>query len=315
MAACIIILPEFATGSAFSVAFRDHGRAVAGLRVGLHGPGNQVMEATTDAAGVAKFRALPRGDYSLGDRGAGFGSLAWVQVGKRPLTPQKRLALEWPGDWRDPIKARALHGSIRAAYTLPPEERSLAAELDVFDGANGRLLRTVRLAAGQREFDLRALPPGRYALTLRQPSEGSEQLGPVLVEVDPRAQADGFDLLVGTYSCGAWVHDRTTCRQVPLRLSRLAGRVVDSAGGSLPGATLLLLDAAQAELARVNADDQGRFASPVSLRPGRTLAIYKLGFTPLRLEIAEGGTPPLPGGGELTVKLGVIGGCGQAEVR
>ncbi len=310
-AACTIILPELATGSNFAVTFCDPGRAVAGLRVALRGPDGRAIAAaaTTDAAGLARFRGVPRGRYSLGDGEAGFGDLALLAVGTRPHAALKDMAVDWPGDWRDPVAARGLHGSIRAAYTLPSEERSLAAELDIFDGANGRLLRTLRLAPGQRQFDLRALPPGRYALALRQSPEG-KQLGPVLVEVNPRAPAGGFDLVLGAWDCGTWVHNRATCPQAPLRLSRLAGRVVDATRAPLPGATVLLLDAAEAELARVRTDDQGRFALPIAPRAGFTLAIYRLGFTPLRAGIED-----VTDSGALAVELGVLGACGQIAVQ
>lgn len=302
--ACTIVLPHFDTGSDFAVTFRRGQHPVAGLRVALRSSFyDHVIEATTNADGVAEFRGVPEGAYSLVGESRHRG-LAGVSVNAgRPLTRPEHIAVGWPAE-SVPIVARALRGSIRAANTLPPEERTMTAELDI--SANGRRVRTVRLAAGQRQFDLRTLPPGGYALTLR---EGSETLGPVYVKVDPGAETESFDLVVGASSCGTWVHNRATCPQAPLRLSRLAGGVTDAMGARVPGALVLLLDTAQTELARLQADERGCFSSPVPLRAGLWLAVYSPGFSPLRVQI---GAVSLASAAELTAELGVMGACGRA---
>lgn len=307
VAACRYVLPQLETTPDFSIPIRDGDRPMPGLRVALRRmDGGIVAEATTNASGVAAFRRVPVGKYALVDRGTDLGDVAAVQVLAR--APLRDLSVRWP--IHHPPAARSLHGSIRWAYVLPEEES--AATLEVRDGPLGALLRTVPLAARERDFDLRDLPKGRYALTLRPQSSGGPPLGPVLVEVDPAAAVDRFDLLVSFTSCGYMILNRATCpAPPPLRLPRLAGRVMNMTDAPVKDATLLLMDAAHAELARLQTDEQGRFASPVPLRAGLSLGVYAPFGSPLRVAI-EDGSQSAPG--ELTVKLGSALTCSQMEV-
>jgi hypothetical protein len=91
--------------------------------------------------------------------------------------------------------------------------------------------------------------------------------------------------------------------------------VVDTGGGVIPNAHLLLIEHGEAVVERLESDSAGRFASPHSLIGTYELVVSGAGFTPLRTTVhavASGSSPRLS---RLTVQLGASGLCSTAYAK
>src|SRR5262249_32623752 len=83
-------------------------------------------------------------------------------------------------------------------------------------------------------------------------------------------------------SCGLMYTDQSQCRYPDLHVNKLAGHVGDNIGRpAFGGAQILLLDAAQNQVAQATADPSGNFSFPGALVGTFQLRVVGAAFTPV----------------------------------
>jgi hypothetical protein len=176
-------------------------------------------------------------------------------------------------------------------------------------GASGLKLRSL-LTNEHGHFDFGDVEPGLYFLSLALPQTTAR----IAVTVDRGAPSDHLDIDIGWTSCGVWFVDRSKCARSDLRIAQLSGEIVDTSGGAIPHAAILLSGSGETVVERVQADAAGRFASLHSLPGTYELTVSSPGFTSLHatVHIDPGGNSPSPS--SLTVRLGVGGTCSSADL-
>ncbi len=178
--ACTIVYPTYDVGPDFQVRVESDGRPAVGVRVDL-GP----YHALTDKGGIAVFRRIPEGAFSVGiDHDAGIPDRPGVKV-KRNGPANATIPLRWPS--LKAVSARKLRGRLRFSY---PDSEAIALEL--LEGISGRVLASQR-TSGHGEFEFRGFGPGLYFLRLREYPGG----GLIALSLDPSATSDQMDIAFG----------------------------------------------------------------------------------------------------------------------
>jgi len=292
------------------VSVEDRGQPVEGLHLKLaesdHGGSR---EGVTGKDGVALFRNVPPGSYSLTvDHDDGVGAAANVQV-KRDGPADATVALVWPSV--GPVAVRSLNGVVLYESGQPAKVQG-AMSVDLLDGFSGRRLRGGRVT-GSGAFDFGTVAPGLYFLDLN-PSAGALS-GLIAVAVDPSAGSDHLELDLGETDCGLFYTDRSKCAHAELKVDQLRGRVVDANGAGIADADIKLFSPAGGGLVeQLQSDEEGNFASPRSAVGTYRLVVSRGGFTPLRETLRIGANSDAAGS-FLTVQLGLVGSCTLAGVR
>jgi len=312
---CSVVSIVVKTAPDFDVKVEDRGKPVQDLRVKIEREGGASITAMTDRNGIADFRNVPTGSYQVTvGTDAGMADAGGIDV--KPGGP-KRITLprQWPV--RSPIAVRSLRGVLHTPnYFLALSGKAKLA-LDLADARSGHRLGSVE-ASEQGEFSFDGVAPGLYFLTLKWmvpmglPHAYQTETGEIAVEVDPNSSKEGLDLDLGWTSCGMWYSDAGQCRSGDLQIDRLAGQVTDRGGGAIPGAEVILFDTNQKVVEQLQSDQQGNFASLVSLAGEYRLVVSRPGFTPLRVMLHAQGSPTHS---SFRAKLGVGGSCSSLDAR
>ena len=305
--ACTIFHTSIPVGPNFRVRVEDNGRRVRGVRVDLagdEGNGSRSVEVT-DQNGFALFRSIRPGSYQLRiEPNIGLLDGAYIEV-KLDGPSSVTVPLEWPGVV--PVRIRSLKGTIRGPDYFPGEPQPKLS-IDLLDGGSGRILKTLQ-TDDHGTFNAEGAGAGRYVLSL------GEQSGRIWVSVDRSAPAEQLDIDIGWSSCGLYYSDTSTCPQSDLQTGEVGGRVVDSGGGVISRARILLVDPAGTVVQRLESDDAGRYASSGSLAGTYQLVVSSTGFTPYRRTVHVKPAPDPAHRSLIIVQLGALGRCSSAHVQ
>jgi hypothetical protein len=247
-------------GSDFKVKVSGYDGPVKGLLLNLSGPQGRIQSVGTDDHGIAEFSNIPPGTLYLGaDHDNGYD----LHLDVKSNGPTKvTVPMRWPSI--EPIHIGFLSGTMRAPDAIPGQLEQSILSLDLLDGISGRILSGISTTA-RGEFDFGKLAPGLYFIRLKPYSAFHEEIGGLIsVAVDPSApaRADKLDLNLTWTSCGLMYTDLRQCSQPDLHVSKLEGRVSDSMGHAVRTAEIVLLDAAQNQVALMSTDSNGNFSFP-----------------------------------------------------
>ncbi len=215
------ILTEAITGSDFSLEVSFHGAPIVGTKIelrksgGEHG-GDVVAASKTDSHGVARFRAVPAGEYYAKSAGGVLFPSTSLKVEAKNLSLEKET-VEWP---EHVIAVRNLRGRFNISEESNPAELPLrGASVALLNVYTGRSIEST-LTDVNGDFEFATRDPGIYALRLTLPKKdeaGSEDRELAIV-VDPTADQDsilemkavqtecnGLQLSLRSRSDGQWV--------------------------------------------------------------------------------------------------------------
>lgn len=311
--ACTIIYPNFATGPSFQVRVDDRGRHVQDLRIRLSGE-NFTKIAKTSKAGVARFRNIPPGAYSIGPEFDVHGGMSATISVTAAGPVETTIPLRWPSS--PPLSVQTLKGIFRWP-SVRSDQDLRALRVEILDARTGRPTRSTQ-TTGAGAFNLGTPKPGLYFLqvTLADGTmEGGMPItGIVPVEVDQRAAHGELEVDLGWTSCGLWYVASHTCRREELIVTGLSGQVIDPSGASIPRAAVRLFNAERKIEEQLVSDEQGRFVSSKQLDGRYELVVKAPGFTSLRqkVQINKPGHSDRPM--TLRIELGIAGSCSNAAV-
>lgn len=309
-AACSIVTVPVQVGNQFQVAVGDQGTSVTSLplKLKLRKGGGREITTVIDARGRATFRKIPDGLYRLS---AGHDGLSWIELDVHSGISAGRIAaLRWPAI--APIAVRSLAGVLRVPnYYEEGAPRRLS--LEVSEGRSGRLVKTLDTSVNG-EFTINGVRPGIYFLRVRLPGPNEHSdLGLIAIELDPRAATETLDVDFSVTSCGLQYQDSNQCKNSEVRLSKLAGRVVDLNGGPITYASVYLFDLQHRLVERLKVDGEGKFESPSALAGTYELVVSAAGFGRFRARTFF--TRETADSQSLAVQLGTMGVCSTAELH
>jgi len=308
--ACTIVYASVNVGPAFKVKVEDRGHPVKGLRVEIKG-----YAVVTDENGLALFHDVGPGSYFL-TASDEVDSLNGAALQVSPDGPTGvTVPLNWPSI--TPVAVRSLKGTMRGPDFLPGQSQPRLS-LDLLEARSGRKLKSLQ-SNDRGEFDFETTAPGMYLIALNPSGligwSGEQIRGQIVVDVDQGAPTDSLDLDLTWSSCGLGYSDRGKCPKRDLQTEQLSGQVVDPTGAIIPGAKILLLDAARVRVEEVQSDEKGEFASSRRLAGTYDLVVSRPGFTPYRGTVhAESNGQPTRRS-PFTVQLGLFGSCAAASLR
>jgi len=314
--ACSVFYPEVRVGPNFRVRVENHGSPVTGLRVQIGSfAGGNLFIAETDKNGFAMFRGVRPGSYHLSaDHDAGIPDGANLEV-KADGPTNATVPLRWPSI--APISVRSPKGTIRGPDYLPWQSQGNVS-LDLLDGINGRMLRSLQTDE-RGEFNFGDAAPGLYSVRVKPSGlwgwSGEQIAGLIVVDVERDAPIDRLDLDLGWSSCGLYYAESSKCSQSDFHTARLAGQVVDSGGAAIARAKIFLIDPSGMLADELHSNGEGRFLSSSSLAGTYQLMVTSGGFTPYRRTVHLGPTGDTGGSSSLTVRLGLLGNCGATDSR
>jgi hypothetical protein len=97
-------------------------------------------------------------------------------------------------------------------------------------------------------------------------------------------------------------------------MEHLAGPVLDSGGGPIPNAKILLFDSSGTEVERLQSDSRGKFLSPHNLAGTYQLLVRAPGFTPLHGTLRVDPTRHATRRSDFTIHLGFGVSCSAADI-
>jgi len=308
--ACSLSFFPISIGSNFKVKVSGYDGPVKGLLLNLNNPQGRAQSAVTDDHGIAEFSNVPQGTLYLGaDHDNGYGAELDVKSnGPANVT----VPMRWPSI--EPIHVRSLSGTMRAPDAIPGQLEQSILSLDLLDGISGRILSGISTAA-RGEFDFGKLVPGIYFIRLKPYSAFHQEIGGLIsVAVDPSApaRADKLDLSLTWTSCGLMYTDLRQCPQPDLHVKKLEGHASDSMGRAVRSAEIVLLDAAQNQLAHVSTDANGNFSFPDPLVGTFELRIDGGGFNPVHAPLH---IEPTAGSSSLEIDAAYGASCSTVWVK
>jgi hypothetical protein len=308
--ACTIIYPAFTTGPSFQVRVDDRGRPVQDLRIKLSGD-NYTKIAKTGKDGVARFRNIPPGGYSIGTEFDGNGTDATITV-TAAGPAETTVPLGWPSS--APLSVQTLKGIFRwPAVGTDQDLRTL--QVEILDARTGRPLKSTRTTEAGA-FNLETPRPGLYLLRVTPadgPMEGGTPIaGIVPVEVEQRAASRELELDFTVTSCGVWYAASHTCPRQELIVTGLSGQVLDPSGAAIPRAIVRVFNTDREIAEQLVSNEQGQFVSSKELEGRYVLVISAPGFSSLRqmVQINKPGHSDRPM--TLRIELGIAGSCSLA---
>jgi hypothetical protein len=184
--------------------------------------------AITENQGVARFSAVRPWQYVASTQNQIHGSGVVIEV-TSSQADEGTLQLRWPEP--SPIVTGSLRGAIRLAAwpaDLPQPGLQLA-----FRGANRCRLLRIGTNDSQGHFAFPQARPGPYSMEVTSPQ--SSHWSSYSVELNPLVSEAPLPVISGPAPCG--VHEpRSSGSTCPtLQLGRLAGRLMDPSGASIPG--------------------------------------------------------------------------------
>jgi len=181
------IFSEEEVGSTFSIQISFREAPVAGVRIELEREGQVAATARTNSHGVARFSAIPPGEYwpRAGD-GLAFprGSQEIKVVLNHPN--REKLKLEWPAD---AMSVRGVRGRLTTSELLDdPDVPMQNHRVDLLDLRTARLVESVQTNANG-EYEFKTAEPGLYALRVSLPMKGEQSFEShdLAIEVTPAA--------------------------------------------------------------------------------------------------------------------------------
>jgi len=280
--ACSIEFVPTSVRSSFKVKVSGYDGPVKGLQLNLTSPNAPGASAVTDGNGIASFDSVPEGTrYLKADHDSGYGQALEVKA-NGPANAV--IPMGWPSEM--PIHVRALSGIMRAPGVVPGEAEQPALSLELLDGISGRILSSIDTAS-HGEFDFGPRGQGIYFIHLKPYSALNSQIeGLISLAVDSAAQAGRLDLDLTWTSCGLEYIDQRQCPQSDLHVKKLEGHVSDPHGGPpVRTGVIVLLDAAQSQVALVSPDRDGNFSFPDPLVGRFELWIGRGGFSPVHAQL------------------------------
>jgi Carboxypeptidase regulatory-like domain len=287
--ACSLSFFPISVGSNFKVKVSGYDGPVHGLLLNLMDIKGPMLSAVTDDKGIAEFYisefyAVPPGTLFLGaDHDSGIGGL---QLNVKSNGPADVIVpMRWPS--KEPIHVRSLSGTMRAPDARPGQLEQPVLSLELLEGISGRVLSTISTTA-RGEFDFGKLVPGLYFIRLKPYVAFNQQVGGLIsVAVDPNApaQVDKLDLSLTWSSCGLMYTDLRQCPQPDLHVKKLEGHASDPEGRAVRRAEIVLLDAAQNQVAHASTDSAGNFSYPGPLAGTFELRIEGAGLNPVHTPI------------------------------
>jgi Carboxypeptidase regulatory-like domain len=269
-------------GPSFRVKVSGYDGPVKGLLLKVMAPNGPPLSADTDTNGIAEFSNVPPGTrYLDADHDNGYGQVLDV----KPNGPSHVIVpMRWPS--LVPIRVRSLSGTMHAPDATPGQLEQPILPLELLEGTSGRILSSTS-TTGRGEFDFGKLVPGLYFIRLKPHSAFSYDVGGLIsVALDPSAPArsDKLDLSLAWTSCGLMYTDLRQCPQPDIHVKKLEGHASDSDERPVRGAEIILLDAAQRQVAHVDTDRDGNFSFPDPLEGTFELRIDG-GFNPVHTSL------------------------------
>ena len=275
---CTYFYNPVTVGPNFVVSIEVRGRPIEGLRLDITG-----NHAVTDKNGYASFRGVAPGSY-LVSAALDDGVAADVALDVKPDGPADLVVpMKWPHVAT--VVVRSLKGTIRGPDYLPgtPQPRL---SIDLLDAISGKLLKSLQTTDGG-EFSFESDAPGIYFLRLNPSGlrgwSGEEITGLIAVAVDHFPPAHHLDLDLAWTSCGLWYSDASNCPQGDLHIGELSGRVLDTGGAAIAGASILLFDPTGKLVKRLQSDRTGTFASNHPLAGTYQLVVSHCSFASSRV--------------------------------
>lgn len=308
---CTIVFSLVPVGPNFQVKVDGQGRPVQGMQIELTGQGRKF--AKTDKNGIARFRHIAPGDYSVrANSFAASESAVRVSVGgpSGVIVP-----LRWPAIGL--LTSSALQGVIRGPGFFPSRSQPILS-IDLVESISGRVLKSFQTTESG-EFNVQGVAPGLYFLNLKPSGltawSEEEINGPIAIAIDATASADHVAVDLAWTSCGLWYANSAICPGDDLRGARLAGQVQDETEAAIAGASIMLFDRDKKLIEQSRSDNAGNFAFQRSAPGTYQIIVTEPGFTPLirivHLSPTNNAALPSP----LNVKLGLIGRCSIASAQ
>ena len=303
--ACSYFPPTYKVGSSFAVHVASpEGLKFAGVRVVLLRANEVAYSAHTDAGGGAQFHDVRTGDYSLeiDQLGTFGGDTASLSVSTSEHVQD--IKLRWPS--AHILSTTQVKGSLLDSGTSKPLPDTSVVLVHAISGALSA--RDLTKEAGK--FDLGTPEPGLYFLKIDTLRSGAwEPRGeiPVLVA---KGQKQDLTLAVGETSCGMWYSE--LCTAPAVKVSRVAGHIVDSSGAAIDGARIELLnESGKQEVLSTVPDKAGYFYIKKIPEGNYELRVSAIGFGPSQMPVTVsiGASEQ-----QIQVRMNVLGNsCAEAE--
>ncbi|HEV3482771.1 MAG TPA: carboxypeptidase-like regulatory domain-containing protein [Candidatus Acidoferrales bacterium] len=259
----------------------DRGRPVQSLQLVLRSEHNQAIYAVTDSEGYARFTNLNSGLFVLtNDHDGDIGDGVNVEVVLNGAT-NVTVPLKWPN--ATPVQVQSVSGTLRGPDYYP-EQTQPELSLSLLEGVSAHVIETTQTDSRGAFSFAYAAPPGIYFLRLNpsplRASNGEQIVGMVPVDVSPNAAERVLDVDLGWSSCGLGYSQRT--KYPEMKVSKLCGDVVDSAGAAIANAQVMLLaNGEKAEVLEQTLTGRGgRFALRKEGEGTYQLLIKSTGFQP-----------------------------------
>ena len=304
--ACSYFPPSYKVGSSFTVHVASaEGSTIARVRVVLLRGNEVAYSAHTSGQGSAQFQGVATGDYSLeiDQLGTFGGDTAYVTVSTGPGI--KDIKLRWPS--AHVLKTTSVKGILLNSGNAVPLEDTYVALVYAIDGS----LKARDMTRKTGDFDLGRPEPGLYFLKIDTLRSGDwEPRGEIPVLVANGQERD-LTLAVGQTSCGMWYSE--LCTAAAIKVSHLAGRIVDSSGAAIERAQIELLTASgnQKTVTNTVPDRAGHFYVNDVPNGDYQLRVSAVGFGPSQIPVTVS-----PGASEqqIQVSMNVLGtSCAEAK--
>jgi hypothetical protein len=189
-------------GSNFSLKVSFHSKPIVGARITLNKSGNRQVVATvkTDPHGIARFRAIAKGNY-YPDSPDGLlfrADIVAIKV-EAGHNSGEEVEVNWPDHT---IDVQTLRGRFDVAEELDGPEIPLRnVELELRDLRTSRLIESTHSDANG-DYEFATKDPGVYALrlTMSKKDGADSEYRDLAVEIDPAAAANSIPNLVTVQS-------------------------------------------------------------------------------------------------------------------
>ncbi len=188
--------PPIHVNSTFRAVVTSGKTPVASIKVALSDETGKVMaERTTDKMGVALFRSLRTGTYSVSAVRSGMYADEEIEITAGDAKSLSDVALSWPPT--EVVRTRSLKGQFLCCKRVGTQADGgyvpiFRADLHVMDGNTGKAVADGKTSE-DGTFDLSTLTPGLYIVHLRWPMDKptiqSELEGSIPIEVVPNPEA------------------------------------------------------------------------------------------------------------------------------
>jgi len=181
------LFSEEEVGPDFSIQLSFHETPVAGARIELEYGGKITTTAPTDSRGVARFSAIPAGEYwPRAADGLAFpnGSLEIKVVTNHSRA--EKVKLEWPAS---SISVRGVRGRFTTSERLDDPDLSMQSQrVELRNLRTAQLIESTQTNANG-EYEFQTAEPGLYALRVSLPKKGEQgfESHDLAVEIVPTA--------------------------------------------------------------------------------------------------------------------------------